>query len=100
MDSSRTSIGYLPTCFGKDRGTNYKAWRTQWEAYLSLSSLDKEDQPKQVLALTLSFSRETITIVENLGHTGEQRVNAGHVVDAISLYVAGQLNESVEDRNT
>jgi hypothetical protein len=37
--------------------------------------------------------------VENLGLTGEQRANAGHVVDAISLYLAGQLNESVEDRN-
>ena len=44
----------------------------------------------------LCFSRETVTVVDNLGLTAEQRGNAGQVVDAISQYVAGQVNESVE----
>ena len=69
--------------------------QSQREAYLSLSGLDKEDQPKQVLALMLCISRETMEI---LGLTREQRANADHIVDAISLYVAEQLNESVECR--
>ena len=50
-----------------DRGTNFKAWKTQRDAYLSLSGLDKEDQAKQVKALTLCFSRDTVTVVDNLG---------------------------------
>ena len=50
-----------------NRGTDFKAWRSQWDAYLSLSGLESQDQAKQVQALTLCFSRETVTIVDNLG---------------------------------
>ena len=50
-----------------DRGTDFKAWRSQWDAYLSLSGLESQDQVKQVQALTLCFSREMVTIVDNLG---------------------------------
>ena len=50
-------------------------------------------------ALTLCFSRETVTIVNNLGLSAEQRGDARQIVQAITLYVAGQLNESVERRN-
>ena len=39
-----------------DRGSDFKAWKTQWEAYLSLSGLAEQDQAKQVQALTLCFS--------------------------------------------
>ena len=67
-------------------------------AYLSLSGLDLEDQAKQVQALTLCFSRETVTVVDNLGLTAEQRGNGTQIVRAISQYVAGQLNESVNFR--
>ena len=63
-----------------DRGTNFKAWKVQWDAYLSLSGLDQEDQAKQVQALTPCFSRETITVVDNLGITAEQRGNATQIV--------------------
>lgn len=39
-----------------DRGSDFKAWKTQWKAYLSLSGLAEQDQAKQVQALTLCFS--------------------------------------------
>jgi hypothetical protein len=40
-----------------NRGTDFKAWKTQWEANLSLSGFgfDDEAQSKQVKALTLCF---------------------------------------------
>ena len=41
-----------------DRGANFKAWKTQWEAYLALSVLGDQDAIKQVQALTLCFTRE------------------------------------------
>ena len=82
-----------------DRGTDFKAWKSQWGAYLSLSGLDKEIAAKQVQALTLCFSRETLTIVENLGLTAEQKSDITRTVDAIQRYVDGQINESVERRN-
>ena len=47
-------------------------------------------------ALTLCLSRETVTIVENLGLSEAQRGNAGDIVKAMGVYVTGQLNESVE----
>ena len=76
-----------------DRGTDLKAWKIQWLAYFSLSGLDTQDSEKQVQALTLCFSRETLTIVENVGLTGDQRKST-----AIEAYVNGQINESVERR--
>ena len=48
--------------------------------------------------MTLSFSHETLTIVENLGLTDAQRKNAKEIITAIEAYVNGQINESVEQR--
>ena len=56
-----------------DHGTDFTAWKAQWEAYRSLSRLDKESQVKQVKAVTLCFSSKTMTIIDNLGLTAEQR---------------------------
>ena len=52
-----------------DRGTDFAAWKAQWDAYISLSGLADEDAQKQVQALTLCFSRETLSIVHNPGLT-------------------------------
>ena len=82
-----------------DRGTDFAAWRAQWEAYATLSGLDKEAPDKQVKALTLCFSRETLTVVDNLGLSEDQRSKATKIIDAIQRYVEGHVNESVERRN-
>ena len=74
-----------------DRGTDFKAWKTQWEAYLSLSGLGTQAQTKQVQALTLCFSRETLTIVENLGLSTAQQASAKDIVAAIQRHVEGQI---------
>ena len=79
-----------------DRGTDFKAWKTQWIAYINLSGLDKETPAKQVQAC---FSCETLTIVENLGLTAEQRADVTKIVDAVQQYVEGHINESIERRN-
>ena len=79
-----------------DRGTDFKAWKTQWEAYINLSGLDKQTQAKQVKALTLCFSRETLTIVENLGLIETQRGSVKEIVAAIQRYFEGHISESVE----
>lgn len=81
-----------------DRGVDFKAWKTQWNAYISLSGLKEQAAAKQVQALTLCFSRETLTVVDNLGLTDEQRGDAARIVEAIQQYVEGQINESVERR--
>ena len=70
-----------------DRGTDVKAWKAQWEAYLSLSGLGSQAAATQVQALTLCFSRETVTIVANLGLTAAQSASAPEIVKAIQRYV-------------
>ena len=82
-----------------DRGTDFTAWKSQWQAYFSLSGLENQSTTKQVQALTLCFSRETITIVNNMGLTEEQQSRANDIIAAIELYVQGRINESVECRN-
>ncbi len=81
-----------------DRGADFKAWKSQWEAYLSLSGLSTQEDAKQVQALTLCFSRETVSIVENLGLSEEQRGKVTEIIAAIQRYVEGHINESVERR--
>ena len=82
-----------------DRGTNFQAWKTQWEAYLSLSGIGDQVQTKQVQALTLCFTSETLTVVGNLGLSAAQRGNVKDIVAAVQSYVEGQVNESVERRH-
>jgi len=82
-----------------DRGTNFTAWKAQWDAYISLSGLAEEDVRKQVQALMLCFSRETLSIVQNLGLTTEENKSVDAIIRAIKRYVDGHINESVERRN-
>ena len=82
-----------------DGGTDLLAWKKQWEAYMSLSGLDKEPQTKQVQALTLCFSHETLNIVDNLGLTEEKCAKVTPIMEAIQQYIKGHINESVERRN-
>ena len=81
-----------------DRGSDFKAWKSQWEAYLSLSGLSTQSAAKQVQALTLCLSYETVTIVDNLDLSEEQRGSVKEIVGAIQRYVEGLVNKSVERR--
>ena len=66
---------------------------------MSLSTLGEETAVKHVQALTLCFSCETLTIVNNLGLTTEDRGSVTSIISAIKKYVTGRINESVERRN-
>lgn len=71
-----------------DQGSDFKAWKTQWEAYCSLSGLGNESQAKQVQALTLCFSKETtLMVVDDLGLSAAQRGQVADIVTAIQQYV-------------
>ena len=82
-----------------DRGSDFAAWKAQWASYLSLSGLADEEASKQVQALTLCFFRDTLTIVQNLGLSEEERKCVKSIIDAIQRYIEGHINESVERRN-
>ena len=82
-----------------DRGSDFAAWQAQWDSYVSLSGLSAESGDKQVQALTLCFSRETLTIVQNLGLDDEERKSVTSIIGAIKRYIEGHINESVERRN-
>ena len=59
----------------------------------------KEPATKQIQALTLCFSHDTLAIVQNLGLTEEQRGNVDAVICSLKLYIDGYVNETVERRN-
>ena len=67
--------------------------------YVSLSWLGEESAATQVQAMTLCFSRETLTVVDNLGLSTELRENVQASITAIKQYVDGYINESVECSN-
>ena len=74
-------------------------WQTQWSSYSSLSGLENEDATKQVKALTLCLSRETLAIIHNLGLSKEQMKRADSVIQAMQEYIDCHVNEIVEYRN-
>ena len=82
-----------------DRGSDFSTWKVQWDSYLSLSGLDNEDAAKQVQALTLCFTQETLTIVENLGLSEEKWKSISPIIATVRHYIEGHINESVERRN-
>ena len=80
-----------------DRGTDFEAWRTQWTAYVNLSGLPSEESAEtKVQALNLCFSRETLTIVNNLGLNTEQKKGVDVIMRAIKNHIDGHRNESME----
>ena len=79
-----------------DRGTDFQAWHQQWLAYRSLSSLSAEPAAKQVQALQLCFSRETLNVVDNLGLTTEDQAL---IIATLKRHVEGRVNETIERRN-
>jgi len=81
-----------------DRGTNFEAWKAQWTSYSTLSGLSGESDATQVQALTLCFLRETLTVVNNLGLSEEDRNSATAIIAAIKRHVDGHINESMERR--
>ena len=81
-----------------DRGTDFQAWHQQWLAYRSLSGLGSESAAKQVQALHLCLSRETLNIVDNLGLTNAQKKDQAQIIAALKLYVDGRINETIERR--
>ena len=54
-----------------------------WPAYRSLLDLGGESAAKQLQALQLCFSRETLNLVENLGLTVTKRKDQAQVIEAL-----------------
>ena len=82
-----------------DRGSDFAAWKVQWDSYLSLLGLDNDDAAKQIQALTLCFTWETLTIVENLRLPENEWKSVATIIVTIKHYIEGHINESVERRN-
>ena len=82
-----------------DQGTDFMVWKLQWDSYLSLSGLAGESAAKQVQALTFCFSRDTLSIVQNLRLSEEEKGSVDSIICAMKRYIDGHVNETVERRN-
>ena len=82
-----------------DRGSDFMAWQSQWESYMSLSGLFEESAAKKVQALNLCFSRETLSSVQNLGLSDTKKEDVAAIISNIKKYIDGHINESVERKN-
>ena len=66
---------------------------------MSLSGLSEESDKKKVQALTLCFTRETLSIVHNLGLSGAEKKDVGAIIAIIKKYIDSHINESLEHRH-
>ena len=67
-------------------------------SHISLSGLGDEDAQKQVQALTLYFSHEMLSIVQNLGLAEVESKKVESIIFVIKCYIDGHINETVERR--
>ena len=81
-----------------DRGSDFLAWEKQWNSYMTLSGLAGADAAIKVHALQYCMSRDTLTIVDNLGLTDTQRADQAQIIAALKQYVLGRVNKMVEHR--
>ena len=79
-----------------DCGSDFATWKVQWDSYFSLSGLADKDAAKQVQALILCFSQDTLTIVEKFRLSEDERKSVTAIIAAIKRYIEGHINESVE----
>ena len=79
-----------------DRGTDFTAWCTQWDSYCFLSGFVNQDIMRQVKALTLCLSRETLAIVHNLGLSEAQMKKPLTIIKAMQRYVDRHINKTME----
>jgi len=79
-----------------DWETDFTTWRLQWDSYSNLSGLVNQPTAKQVQALSLCFSRETLAIVQSLSLNDAARGDAAQVIHAFKRYIDGHVNEKVE----
>ena len=56
-----------------DRGSNFKAWLEEWTACHVVSGLNEQDGETQYHVHKLAFSRDTATVIDNLGLPAEDR---------------------------
>ena len=66
---------------------------------MTLSGLADSAADIKVHALRYCMSRETLTIVENLGLTEAQKADQAQIIAGLKRYVQGRINETVERRN-
>ena len=85
-----------------DRGTNFAGWKAQWEAYRSLSGLDKESQVKQVKQLTANHFQLSGSKVQRWPkrqpHTAAQTFYTAHVCNLPEIRIGS--NVAVQDSET
>ena len=79
-------------------GTDFEAWKAQWISYATLSGLSGESAATKVQPLTLCFSRETLTVVNNLGLTEEERNDSDAIIAATKRHADGHINKFMERR--
>ena len=90
LSSTKPSLPMMPFVFRQgdlprldlqvDHSSDYTAWRSQWESYMSLSGLSAT---KKIQALNLCFSRETLFIVQNLGLSDAEKEDIAVIISTI-----------------
>ena len=68
------------------RGSEFKNWKSQWEAFVRLSKLDQADPQMQVDILTLACSTSTW---KNMGLTSAQMKSVPDILKAVDKYAQG-----------
>jgi len=85
-----------PLDLSVDREASFRIWKRRWESYFRLSSLQSAEELTQYDVFLSCLADETLKIVDNFDVDESERYSVTVLIERLSDYARGQINESVE----
>ena len=76
-----------------DRGASFRAWKTRWTDFCTLSGLSSQRKKVQLAMLRSCLSDDTIRIVENMGLSESEQSYISVIVERLERHAVGQVSQ-------
>ena len=81
-----------------DRGASFRAWKTRWTDFCTLSGLSSQRKKVQLAMLRSCLSDDTIRIVENMGLSESEQSDISVIVERLERHAVGQVSQVMQRR--
>ena len=81
---------------GKNKATNWKVYKQQWENYAIVSQLDKQPEEYCVALFLYSIGTEAVKTYNSFDMTEENRRKLSEIMIEFDKYAIGETNETYE----
>ena len=81
-----------------DRGASFRAWKTRWKDFCTLSGLTSQPTAVQLAMMRSCLSDDTIRVVENMGLSQEESADMNVILERLERHAVGQVSQVMQRR--